>query len=157
MEVTKDQCTEGQKEEVLKQVPQQPPFRFIDRIVELSNEHIITERRFCEDEYFYAGHFPGDPVTPGVLLIETMAQAGLVALGLYLSSLENGKQRMRTLFVESTVEFLEIVAPGELVTVYGKKVFFRRNKLKTQVELKKENGQLAAHGLMAGVGVVIEN
>ena len=74
---------------ILNNVPQQYPFRFIDEILELDDEHIVGAYRFREDEYFYQGHFPGQPITPGVILIETMAQTGVVAFGLYL----NMKQR----------------------------------------------------------------
>ena len=62
-------------DEVLKLVPQQPPFRFIDTIHELDREHIVASYRFPEDADFYRGHFPGNPITPGVILVEAMAQA----------------------------------------------------------------------------------
>ena len=67
-------------EEVLALVPQQAPFRFIDEILELDDEHIVAAYTFPSDADFYRGHFPGNPITPGVILIETMAQAGVVAL-----------------------------------------------------------------------------
>ncbi|MBN2397434.1 MAG: beta-hydroxyacyl-ACP dehydratase, partial [Deltaproteobacteria bacterium] len=67
--------------QVLEMVPQMPPFRFIDDILEMDGDHIVGAYRFREDEYFYRGHFPGRPVTPGVILIETMAQTGVVAFG----------------------------------------------------------------------------
>ena len=70
--------------EVLAALPQQAPFRFLDEIVELDDEHIVARYTFRDDEDFYRGHFPGNPLTPGVILVETMAQAGVVALGLYL-------------------------------------------------------------------------
>ena len=84
-------CTVGSelsKEEVLARVPQQEPFRFIDTIEEIDREHIVARYRFREEADFYRGHFPGNPITPGVILIETMAQAGVVAQGLYLYALE---------------------------------------------------------------------
>ena len=70
-------------EEVLSLIPQQYPFRFIDGILEMDEEHIVGTYRFREDEYFYRGHFPSQPITPGVILIETMAQTGVVAFGIY--------------------------------------------------------------------------
>lgn len=143
-------------EQVLQQLPQQRPFRFIDEIVEMSEEHIVSRYRFREDEYFYAGHFPGDPVTPGVILIETMAQAGLVALGIFLLARENAESSLRTLFSECSVEFYRVVPPGSRVTVQAKRIFWRRNKLRSQVEMKLEDGSLVANGFVSGMGVLVE-
>ena len=61
--------------EVLAALPQQEPFRFLDEIVELDEEHIVARYTFREEADFYRGHFPGNPLTPGVILVETMAQA----------------------------------------------------------------------------------
>jgi 3-hydroxymyristoyl/3-hydroxydecanoyl-(acyl carrier protein) dehydratase len=89
-------CTVGEllsPAEVLGMVPQQEPFRFIDEIVELDQEHIVARYTFPEDSDFYRGHFPGNPITPGVILIETAAQAGVVAFGIFLYAADNGETR----------------------------------------------------------------
>jgi 3-hydroxyacyl-[acyl-carrier-protein] dehydratase len=148
-------CNPEEMQQVLDKLPQKPPFLFIDKIIELSDNHIVAQRRFRADEDFYRGHFPGDPVTPGVILVEAMAQAGLVALGIYLLSKEQPDIKMRTLFSDCSVDFLEMVRPGSLVTIYGERIFWRRNKLKSKVELKLEDGTLAAHGTVSGLGVVL--
>lgn len=144
-------------EGVLRAVPQQRPFRFIDEILELDDEHIVGAYRFREDEYFYQGHFPGQPITPGVILIETMAQAGVVAFGLYLLMQQNVHTdqtgRLVTLFTYAdNVEFNKIVSPGERVIVRGEKVYFRRGSLKTRVSMKGENGEMVCSGVLAGMG-----
>ena len=148
-------CSPAEMQQVLDKLPQQPPFRFIDKIIELSDDHIVAQRLFRPDEDFYRGHFPGDPVTPGVILVEAMAQAGLVALGIYLLSKERPDLKMRTLFSDCAVDFLEVVRPGSLVTVFAERIFWRRNKLKSKVELKLEDGTLAAHGTVSGLGVIL--
>ncbi|MBS0327205.1 MAG: beta-hydroxyacyl-ACP dehydratase [Proteobacteria bacterium] len=143
-------------DEVLRAIPQQAPFRFIDRILEVDSEHIVGSYTFRHDEFFYRGHFPGDPVTPGAILIETMAQTGVVALGIYLAAqtLPAGElSHWVTLFTECEMEFHLPVAPGERVTLRGEKVFFRRMKLKSRVELLLADGRVAAEGTLAGVGV----
>ena len=76
-------------EEILELVPQQDPFRFINKILSVNENEIVGQYTFKQDESFYAGHFPGNPVTPGVILLETMAQTGVVAFGLYLLSLKS--------------------------------------------------------------------
>jgi 3-hydroxyacyl-[acyl-carrier-protein] dehydratase len=142
--------------EVLALVPQKPPFRFIDRLVEIDESHAVGEYTFRDDECFYAGHFPGDPVTPGVILTETMCQTGLVALGIFLLGLELPREDVAstvTLFTEANVEFERVVRPGELVRVRAEKIFWRRRKLKSNVELALANGTLVAKGTVAGVGV----
>ena len=118
--------------EVLAALPQQEPFRFLDEILELDSEHIVARYTFREEESFYRGHFPGNPLTPGVILVETMAQAGVVALGLFLASRELPREefeKLVTVFTDANVEFSGSVYPGDRVTCIGRKVFFRRKKL----------------------------
>ena len=148
-------CSAAEMQAVLEKLPQKAPFLFIDRILELSDQHIVAERLFTGEEDFYRGHFPGDAVTPGVILVETMAQAGLVALGLYLMGKERPNMSLRTLFTDCQVEFLDIVRPGTKVIVSAQRVFWRRNKLKSNVELRTDKGVLVASGNVSGMGVVV--
>ena len=146
------------RERVLAMVPQQSPFRFIDEILVRDEEHIVGVYRFRSDEYFYRGHFPGLPITPGVILIETMAQTGVVAFGLYLSLLPGEKRKgfedPITLFtLAENVEFTGVVGPDESVTVTGRKVYFRGNQLKVDVSMTRPNGEQVCSGTLAGKGV----
>jgi len=145
--------------QILNSVPQKYPFRFIDEILELDDEHIVGAYRFRKDEYFYQGHFPGQPITPGVILIETMAQTGVVAFGIYLNMkqreipLESMKEMMTLFTLAEGVEFIGIVRPGERVIVKGQKVYFRMGNLKSKISMERENGETVSSGILAGRGV----
>jgi 3-hydroxyacyl-[acyl-carrier-protein] dehydratase len=142
--------------EVLELLPQQEPFRFVDEILEVDAEHIVSRYTFRPEADFYRGHFPGNPITPGVLLIEAMAQTGVVALGIYLVGSERGKDEVRrvlTVFTDVTAEFSGVVRPGDTVTISARKVFFRRMKLRSEVEMRAADGTLVATATVAGMGV----
>ena len=62
-------------ENIEQYLPQRPPFLFVDD-VKVEGTTIFASRTFHSDEWFFAGHFPGYPIVPGVLLVESMAQAG---------------------------------------------------------------------------------
>jgi 3-hydroxyacyl-[acyl-carrier-protein] dehydratase len=146
------------RERVLGMVPQQNPFRFISGILELDEEHICGYHRFRKDEYFYKGHFPGFPVTPGVILIETMAQTCVVAHGIYLMMLQKKKeeavQDSIALFTfADSVEFDGVVRPGELVKITGRKVYFRGNTFKSECVMTRENNTKICSGFLAGMAV----
>lgn len=141
--------------EVLDRLPHREPFRFVDRIVEIDDQHVVAEYLWRADADFYRGHFPGRPITPGVLLIESMAQAGVVALGIYLLAKESESELGSTLtvFSEANVEFSGLVPPGSRVRITGRKVFFRKRKLKAEVEMRLDDGSVVCSGTLAGVGV----
>jgi 3-hydroxyacyl-[acyl-carrier-protein] dehydratase len=142
--------------EVLELLPQQEPFRFVDEILEVDAEHIVSRYTFRPEADFYRGHFPGNPITPGVLLIEAMAQTGVVALGIYLVGSERGKEEVRrvlTVFTDVTAEFSGVVRPGDTVTISARKVFFRRMKLRSEVEMRAADGTLVATATVAGMGI----
>jgi 3-hydroxyacyl-[acyl-carrier-protein] dehydratase len=138
--------------QVFELVPQAPPFRFIDRLLEVDETHSLTEYTYRHDEFFYAGHFPGRPVTPGAILIETMGQtAG--ALLVYLLGLDNGFDEVKKIVAAGTdasAEFLRIVLPGEKVRARAEKVYWRGRKLKSRVELSLMDGTLVSQGTIGG-------
>lgn len=142
-----------QVQRLLEFVPQQEPFRFIDRLVEIDCERAVGQYRYPPESWFYRGHFPGRPITPGVILLETMAQIGIVSLALHnLLCEDKDPSQYLTLFQDAQVEFLEPVYPGEQVTVKAERTLWRRGKIKAKVDLYKGE-TLAASGTLAGMGV----
>lgn len=143
-------------QEVLEMVPQQAPFRFIDEIVELDKEHIVARYTFPADSDFYRGHFPGNPITPGVILIETAAQAGVVAFGIYLYALETSREdvgKLLTIFTDCSIDFSGTVLPGDRVTTTSTVKFFRRRKLRAAFEMKLDDGTVVCSGTVSGMGI----
>lgn len=147
------------KKDVLNLVPQKEPFRFIDEIISLDDEKIVGAYRFREDEYFYRGHFPGQPITPGVILIEAMAQVGVVAFGIYLLARQKNIQPGQmsppiSLFsMADGIEFKHKVFPGERVITKGEKIYFRKNNIKAMVSMEREDGEIICSGTLSGVGI----
>ena len=141
-------------EEVLARIPQREPFRFIDEIVSVNEDGIEAGYTWRPDADFYRGHFPGNPVTPGVLLIESMAQAAVVAHGIYLLSRDGGDpEKLVTFFTDAQVEFSGMVKPGDRVNIRGRKVFWRRRKLRSEAEMRLADGTVVCAGVLSGMGV----
>jgi 3-hydroxyacyl-[acyl-carrier-protein] dehydratase len=142
--------------QVLELLPQQRPFRFVDEITALDATSARGRYRFRGDEPFYAGHFPGNPITPGVILLEAMAQVALVAHGIYLLGLEHEVDEVRrftTMFSEAEAEFSGVVRPADEVFIRSEMVFFRRKKLRTRAEMSTADGRVVATATLAGMGV----
>ena len=142
-------------EEVLELLPQREPFRFIDEILEVDEDHIVARYRFREDADFYRGHFPGDPITPGVILLESLAQVGVVALGIYLYALQYGREGVKkriALFTDASIDFSGIVKPGERATISAQKMFFRRGKLRSEASMALDDGTVVCAGTISGLG-----
>lgn len=142
--------------QVLELIPQQKPFRFVDEIIELDDQKIVGTYRFRNDESFYEGHFPGHPVTPGVILLESMCQVGVVALGIYLLAQEESAEEVKrwtTMFSDSQVDFFKPVLPGTTVTIKAEKIFWRRKKLRCRIEMFNDKGELVAQATASGIGV----
>ena len=145
-------------EQILAALPYQRPFLFVDEIHEIDEQHILGSYTFREDEFFYPAHFPDQPLTPGVILIECMAQIGLVSLGMHLWQQEGHlsfEQPPAIAFTSTEAEFLRPVFPGDKVTVRAEKVYFRLGKLKVRARMDAPTGQAIARATLAGMMIPV--
>ena len=138
--------------QIISLLPYQEPFLFVDELTLMSSEGITGHYTFKKEAYFYKGHFKDNPITPGVILTECMAQIGLVCLGIYILKdqiLENNL--LQIALTSSQVDFFLPVLPGEKVTIVSEKEVFRFNKLKCKVKLLNSKGELVCRGKISGM------
>jgi UDP-3-O-[3-hydroxymyristoyl] N-acetylglucosamine deacetylase/3-hydroxyacyl-[acyl-carrier-protein] dehydratase len=93
-------------------LPHRPPFLLVDRIIELSPTHVVGLKNVTMNEPFFTGHFPSNPVMPGVLLIEAMAQCGGV---LVLKTVPDPENYLTYFMKIDQVRFKQKVVPGDTV------------------------------------------
>ena len=144
------------KADLLNLMPQVQPFRFVDQILEVDESHIVASYHFGEGESFYQGHFPGHPITPGVILLESMAQSGLVLQGMYLLSLElpvDEVPRYRALFTNAAVEWCASIYPGDTTVTKGEVMSWRRYRIRSRIEMRNQRQKLIAYGEIAAMEV----
>ena len=139
------------REEILTHLPYSPPFLFVDELEEVNENGARGNYTFHENLDFYKGHFKSFPITPGVILTETMAQIGVVCLGIYLIGLEHWKQNVSVALTSNEIEFLKPVFPNEKVTVVSEKIYFRFGKLKCSVQMFNRKEELVCKGNIAGM------
>lgn len=132
-------------------LPYTEPFLFVDEIISVSEESISGSYTFSSDAFFYKGHFKNNPVTPGVILTECMAQIGLVCFGIYLLKDENISEKSTFALSSTEIDFYLPVFPGEKVTVISEKIYFRFQKLKCKVKLLNAKDEIVAKGTISGM------
>lgn len=100
-------------------IPHREPFLLVDEIVASDAKRIHCRKTFTGDEYFFAGHYPGQPIVPGVLLCEAGMQAGAILLSQRLleSPGDNAGRRVPVATRLQDVRFKRIVRPGETIAI----------------------------------------
>ena len=140
------------KQQIIQNLPYQKPFLFVDELLEVSENGITGTYQYKETAFFYEGHFKNNPITPGVILTETMAQIGLVCLGIYLLKDKiTLAVKPQIALTSNQVDFYLPVMPGEQVTVISEKQYFRFNKLKCIVKMVNAKNELVCRGTISGM------
>ena len=105
-------------EEVYQTIPHREPFLFVDRIIEVTDEGAVAEREIRGDEPHFAGHYPGNPIMPGVLLCESVFQTAAIYMSKRLDKEgadKDGKTPILTRIQDA--KFKQIVRPGDVVRI----------------------------------------
>jgi 3-hydroxyacyl-[acyl-carrier-protein] dehydratase len=100
------------REQILAAIPHREPFLLVDEIVAQDDSRIVCSKTFNGGEDFFAGHYPGHPLVPGVLLCEAAMQAGAILLS---SRLAEAPQRLPVATRINDVRFKRMVRPGETI------------------------------------------
>ena len=132
------------REQIEAILPHRDPFLLIDEVVELEpGERVLARKHVRGDEWWFAGHFPGRPVMPGVLIVEAMAQAGAVAV---LSEEEN-RGRIAFFGGIDDVRFKRIVEPGDELELECR-IEAVRGPIGKGKATAKVDGKLVARGML---------
>ena len=142
---------------IISHLPYKSSFLFIDNISSLDMDGVTGDYTLRRDSFFYEDHFVDNPITPGVIITEIMAQIGLVVLGIHLITCENSDADMALdngsfpLLTATDISFFKMVLPGEKVIVISKKQYFRFGKLKCLIGMHNGAAELVAKGIFSGV------
>ena len=154
---TNNNLTNDMYNDILTYLPYKSSFLFIDNISALDMNGVTGDYTLRKDAFFYEDHFVNNPVTPGVIITEIMAQIGLVVLGIHLIISGNRKAGVTMdggsfpLLTATDVSFFKMVLPGEKVIVTSKKQYFRFGKLKCLIEMHNGAAELVAKGIFSGI------
>ncbi len=100
--------------EIMDVIPHRPPFLLIDRILEAEEgKYVVAQKNVTMNEPFFVGHFPGEPVMPGVLIIEALAQAGAYAI----LSMEENRGKIAFFGGIKNAKFKKKVIPGDVLNL----------------------------------------
>ena len=138
--------------QIMDILPHRPPFLLIDRILELSDRHVVGMKNVTMNENFFVGHFPGAPVMPGVLQVEAMAQCGGV---LVLSTVPDPENYLTYFMKMDNVKFKQKVLPGDTIIFKAELITPIRRGICHMQAYAYANGKLVAEAeLMAQISKI---
>lgn len=131
-------------QEILGTIPHRYPFILIDKIIELTpGEHVVAIKNVTINEPYFTGHFPGNPVMPGVLIVEALAQASIVISA--SAAARDGEDPSEYLHYFAGIDnarFKQIVVPGDQLRLEARVTKIRREMMKAECEATVD-GQVA--------------
>ena len=128
--------------QIMEIIPQRAPFLMIDRVEEYTpGESAIAYKHVKEDEYYFKGHFPENPIMPGVLIVESLAQTGAVAI----LSMEENKGKNALFGGIDKLRFKKQVVPGDTLKLEVK-IIKKKGPIGIGEAIATVNGKVAAKG-----------
>jgi 3-hydroxyacyl-[acyl-carrier-protein] dehydratase len=101
-------------ESIEQLIPHRPPFLFVDEIIAVGDDTMTTRRRVRPEEDFFKGHYPGNPIMPGVLICESVFQSGCAMVSRQMAATKDDLARYTPVLARiSDVRFKSIVKPGD--------------------------------------------
>ncbi len=100
-------------QDFLQYIPHRPPFLFVDRVLEESDDTIKTEKKIDPKEPFFEGHYPGRPIMPGVLIFESIFQSGAIMMGKRIAK----EGRIPVLTRVNNIKLKHAVHPGDVMQI----------------------------------------
>ena len=138
------------KEKIKSVLPHREPFIFIDEIISVSGtEKVVAVKHIEKDESYFEGHFPGNPVMPGVLIVEAMAQASIILFCLDRPNIATSNPDYYLGKVKA--EFLAPVFPGDRLVIETNKVKFLDYAAITDVSAKVNDNVVAVANLVFSI------
>ena len=135
--------------QIMDILPHRPPFLLVDRVLELSDKHVVGMKNVTMNENFFVGHFPGSPVMPGVLQVEAMAQCGGI---LVLSTVPDPENYLTYFMKMDNVKFKQKVLPGDTLIFKAELITPIRRGICHMQAYAYANGRLVAEAeLMAQI------
>ena len=132
-------------EEIKGILPHRSPFLFVDEVFEINEIRIVAKRTVRPDEYFFTGHFPNEPIMPGVLIIEALAQTGGIML------LRKYKSAIPLFLGIDRARFKKIVRPGDTL-IMEVELLQERGKVVKISGIARVNNEIACEAtIMAGI------
>jgi len=131
--------------QITNRIPQRFPFLFVDKVLEVSKERVVGIKNVSLTDAYLVGHFPGEPVFPGVLLVEASAQVGGIMIAEHEEYSKRGYIAMLNNF-----KFIDFILPGDTIVIQGKLISLFGKFVKVEVEAKVEDK-------IVGKGVITYN